>query len=42
MRERREISPVAFLIWMAPILQKIEERMKAGTGLDVEMLSFVD
>ena len=36
------LSPVAFLIWMAPILQKMEERVNAGTGLDVQMPSFVD
>ena len=33
---------MVFLIWMAPILQKMEERVKAGTGLDVEIPLFVD
>ena len=27
---------------MAPILWRMEERVKVGTGLDVELLSFVD
>ena len=36
------LSPVVFLIWMEPILRRMEERVKAGIGLDVEMPSFVD
>ena len=36
------ISPVVFLIWMAPILRKMEERVREGTNLEVELLSFVD
>ena len=36
------LSPVVFLIWLAPILTKLEERVREGTGLDVEMPSFVD
>ena len=36
------LSPVVFLIWMAPILSKMEERVKGETGLDVEVPSFVD
>ena len=36
------LSPVVFLIWMALILRRMEERVKAGTGLDVELPSFVD
>ena len=36
------LSPVAFLIWMAPILQKIEERVKVGIDLDMEIPSFID
>ena len=33
---------MVFLIWMAPILRKLEERVREGTGLDVEIPSFVD
>ena len=47
------LSPVVFLIWMAPILERMEEelRSKAGLGagaagadaiVDVEFPSFVD
>ena len=44
------LSPVIFLIWMAPILEKIEQRMKEEVGrvgqmrneIDVELPSFVD
>ena len=36
------LSPVVFLIWMAPILVKIEERVKEATELDMEIPSFVD
>ena len=46
------LSPVVFLIWMAPILEKVEARMKEEAGrirglryqhvVDVEIPSFVD
>ena len=36
------LSPMVFLIWMALILRSMEERVKAGTGLDMELLSFVN
>ena len=43
------LSPVVFLIWMAPILKGMEEKLRdrAGAGradavVDVELLSFVD
>ena len=44
------LSPLIFLIWMAPIMEKIEKRMKEELGrvgrmrdeIDVELPSFVD
>ena len=36
------LSPVVFLIWMAPILEKMEMRLKEEVGLDIEIPSFVD
>ena len=45
-----DIDPVIFLIWMAPIIEKIEQRLKEEVGrvgrmqneIDVELPSFVD
>ena len=36
------LSPVVFLIFMAPILEAKEERVRAATNLDVELPSYVD
>ena len=36
------LSPVVFLMWMSPILQKMEEKVRVGTGLEVEMPLFID
>ena len=36
------LSLVVFLIWMALILKKTEERVKKGTSLDVEIPSFIN
>ena len=35
------LSPVLFLIWMAPILKRMEERVRVETNLDIEIPSFV-
>ena len=36
------LSPVVFLVWMAPILKRMEERVREETNLDMEISSFVD
>ena len=36
------LSPVVFLIWMAPILEKMEAKLREEVGLDIEVPSFVD
>ena len=36
------LSPVVFLIFMAPILEAMEEKVKSTTSLEVELLSYVD
>ena len=36
------LSPVVFLIWMAPILEDMERRVRKVTGTDIELPSYVD
>ena len=36
------LSPVVFLIWMAPILERMELELKEEVGLDIKLPSFVD
>ena len=36
------LSPVIFLIYMAPILEAMEERVRTATNLEVELPSYVD
>ena len=36
------LSPVVFLILKVPILRKVEERVREGINLDMEMPSFVN
>ena len=36
------LKPVVFLIFMAPILEAMEQRIKSATNLDVELPSYVD
>ena len=30
------LSPVVFLMWMAPILEEMERRVRQGTGTDID------
>ena len=36
------LSPVVFLIWMAPILEEMERRVCQVTGTDIELPLYVD
>ena len=36
------LSPVIFLIWMAPILEEMEKRIKWELGVDINLPSYVD
>ena len=36
------LSPVIFLIWMAPILEEMEKRIKWELGVDIDLPSYVD
>src|SRR4029077_3195003 len=36
------LSPVVFLIWMAPILEEMERRVREVTGVDIKLPSYVD
>ena len=36
------LSPVIFLIWMAPILEEMEMRIKWELGVDIDLPSYVD
>ena len=36
------LSPVVFLIYMAPILEDMEQQVSMATGLDIEVPSYVD
>ena len=36
------LSPVLFLIWMAPILEEMERRIRWEVGVDIELPSYVD
>ena len=36
------LSPVVFLIYMAPILKDMEQHLSEATGLDIEVPSYVD
>ena len=36
------LSPVIFLIWIAPILEEIERRVREEVGVEIELPSYVD
>ena len=36
------LSPVLFLIWMAPIMKDLERKASVSIGRDVEVFSYVD
>ena len=36
------LAPVIFLIWMAPILEEMERRIRWEVGVDIELPSYVD
>ena len=36
------LSPVVFLIYMAPILEDMKQQFSEATGLDIEVPSYVD
>ena len=36
------LSPVIFLIWMAPILEEMEKRIKWKLGVDIDLPSYVN
>ena len=36
------LSPVLFLIWMAPIMEDLERKVSISMGKEVEVLSYVD
>lgn len=36
------LSPVVFLIWMAPILEEMERRIREEVRVDIELPSYVD
>ena len=36
------LSPVIFLIWMAPILEEMAKRIKWELGVDIDLPSYVD
>ena len=36
------LSPVVFLIWMAPILEEMEWRVRQVTGTDIKLPSYMD
>ena len=40
--QRSPLSPVVILFWIAPILKRMEERVREGVKVDVEMPSIVD
>ena len=36
------LSPVVFLVWMAPILEEMERRVREEVGVEIELPSYVD
>ena len=40
--QQSPLSPVVFLIYMAPILEDMEQQVATATGLDIEVPSYVD